>query len=189
MIIGFLLATVVGITLGVLMGRNRLLESILMPLFEAIRPIPPLAWIPLSILWFGLGESPKYFLIFLASFSSITINAYAGARSVDPVLIGAAKMLGANSRQIFFTIVLPYSVPYIFAGLQIAIANSWATVVAAEMISARAGVGWIITAAQDTANTTQMLVGIVAIGIVGFILAIIMRGVESKLCAWRTSGR
>lgn len=189
MIVGFLAAAAVGITLGVTMGRNRVVEAIFMPLFEMIRPIPPLAWIPLAILWFGLGELPKYFLIFIASFSSITINSYAGAKSVDPVLIGAAKMLGANKRQIFFTVVLPYSVPYIFAGLQIAIANSWATVVAAEMISARVGVGWIITAAQDTANTTQMLVGIVGIGIVGFILAIIMRGVEGKLCAWRQSGR
>lgn len=180
----YALGSAAGIILGITMGWYRKVESIFRPIFEVIRPIPPIAWIPISIVWFGIGEGSKWFLIFLASFITITMNAYGGAKNVDDTLIKCAKMLGANDRQIFTSIVLPSSVPYIFAGLQVALASSWATVVAAEMIRSAEGVGWIIISSNDTNNTAQMLVGIVAIGIIGFTLATVMRGVEDKLCRW-----
>ncbi|MDF2540012.1 MAG: hypothetical protein K0S76_3033 [Herbinix sp.] len=187
--IGFALGSAVGIVVGILMGWFKIIDAIVRPLFEIIRPIPPIAWIPLSILWFGLGEGSKYFLIFYAAFCGITMNAYSGVKSVDPVLIGAAKMLGANNRQVFTTIVLPSCIPHIFAGLQIAIGTSWATVVAAEMVRSTEGVGWMIIKGQDSNSTVQILVGIVAIGIVGYILAVSMRAIEAKLCVWRVRGK
>ncbi|HEX3039721.1 MAG TPA: ABC transporter permease [Caproiciproducens sp.] len=186
--IAYAVASVFGVILGMGMGWNRTIEAIFRPIFEVIRPIPPIAWIPLSILWFGIGEMTKFFLIFLAAFSNVTQNAYAGAKAVDPVLVGAARMLGANKRQLFTKIVIPFSVPYIFAGLQIALSSSWATVVAAEMVRSSEGVGWLIFGGMQTNDTTQILVGILAIGIVGFILAIIMREAEAKLCAWNNRG-
>ncbi len=182
--IASIIASVVGITLGVTMGWYKTVEAIFRPLFEVIRPIPPIAWIPLAILWFGLGETPKYFIIFLAAFANVTVNVYDGAKSVDPELVGAAKMLGASDRRTFTSIVLPATVPHIFAGLQIALGSAWATVVAAEMVRSSEGIGWVIITGQDANNTVQILVGILAVGIIGYLLAILMRVIETKLCAW-----
>ena len=188
-LVGFLLGSTVGIILGILMGWFRVVEAIFRPLYEIIRPIPPIAWIPLSILCFGLGEPSKYFLIFISAFCIVTTNAYAGVKAVDPELMGAARMLGANNRQVFSTVVLPSCVPHIFAGLQIAVGASWGCVVAAEMIRASEGVGWVIVKGQEGNSTVQILVGIVAIGIVGFVLAVIMRAVEARLCKWSVRGK
>lgn len=187
--IGFVLGSLAGIITGILMGWSKPIEALFRPLYELIRPIPPIAWIPLSIVWFGLGEPSKYFLIFLAAFSNITMNAYAGVRSVDPTLMGAARMLGANDRQVFSTIVLPSCIPHIFAGLQIAVGSAWATVVAAEMVRSSEGVGWVIIKGQDSNSTVQIMVGIMAVGIVGYILAVAMRAIEAKLCSWSVRGK
>ena len=182
--VAFAIATVTGIALGVSMGYSRTLEALLKPIFEFIRPIPPLAWIPLAILWFGLGDKSKFFIIFLGCFCFITVNTYDGAKSVDPELMGAARMLGASERRVFFEIVLPSSVPYIFAGLQIAVTAGWSAVVGAEMVRSDEGVGWMIVRGMSTGNTIQIMVGMVAIGIVGFILANLTTALERRLCAW-----
>lgn len=183
-LVGFFLASACGILLGLAMGWNRTVEALLRPIFELLRPIPPLAWISLAIVWFGLGEGEKYFIIFVSGFSNVTINVYTGAKAVDPELIGAARMLGCSDRRIFTSIVIPSSVPYIFTGLQIAISSSWAAVVAAEMVRSTNGIGWMITAGQGIGDMEQIMVGILVIGVVGFLLSTLMRGVESKLCAW-----
>ncbi len=180
----FLLGSLIGIVLGILMGWYDTINAIFRPIYELIRPIPPIAWIPISIVWFGIGEGSKWFLIFLAAFVPVLLNCFDGARSVDNTYVKCAKMLGANDRKIFTSVVLPYTTPYIFAGLQVGLAGSWATVVAAEMIRSSEGVGWIIISSMDTNDVVQMLVGIMGIGIVGFILAIIMRKMEDVLCRW-----
>ena len=187
--VGYALAVIAGVSIGIFMGWSKIAAAVINPIYQMIRPIPPIAWIPLAILWFGLGESGKYFLIFLASFNNITLNAYDGARSADKTLIGASKMLGANDIQTLFTVVLPSSVPAIFAGLQVAVSVAWATVVAAEMVRSTEGVGWIIINGQEMNDTTQILIGIVAIGVIGFLLAVIMRKLEDILCKWSKSGR
>ncbi len=130
----------------------------------------------------------KYFIIFLSAFSSITYTTFSGVHMVDPVLIGAGRMLGANSFQVFTTIILPASVPYIFSGMQVALGTSWATVVAAEMVRSSEGVGWIIVSGMEANNITQILVGIVAIGVMGFLLATLLRKIENVLCAWNAGG-
>ncbi len=188
-LIGYLLGAAAGIVLGILMGRYKVIEAIFKPLYLMIRPIPPIAWIPLAILWFGLGESTKWFLIFLSTFNTITMNVYDGARSVDATLLGASKMLGASPVQTMWTIVLPYTVPFIFAGLHTAISVGWATVVAAEMVRSTEGVGWIIVNAMEVNNMVQVLTGIVAIGIIGYLLAIVMRKIEEVMCAWNKGGK
>lgn len=185
---GFVLGSIVGVSAGLLMGWYRIAEDIINPLFRIIRPIPPIAWIPISIIWFGLGESAKIFLIFLASFANTTLNSYAGAKSVNPEIVNASRMLGASERQIFTTIVLPASVPAIFAGLQVAMSSSWATVLAAEMVRSSEGLGWMIVAGMNNNDMVQILTGIVMIGVVGFLLAILMRKAEDVLCRWNKRG-
>lgn len=187
--IGFAIGSALGVVIGLLMGWYRIAEAILNPLFRIIRPIPPIAWIPISIIWFGLGENAKIFLIFLASFSNTTLNSMAGAKSVNREVVNAAKMLGANERQVFLSIVLPSSIPAIFAGLQVALSSSWATVLAAEMVRSSEGLGWMIVAGMNNNDMVQILSGILLIGAVGFVLAIIMRKTEEVLCRWNKSGR
>lgn len=188
-LIGFCIGSLAGVSLGLLMGRYLLARAVFNPLFRIIRPIPPIAWIPISIIWLGLGEQAKIFLIILAAFANTTLNAMAGAQNVDRQVINAARMLGANEGQIFRTIIIPASVPAIFAGLQVGISCSWASVVAAEMIKAENGLGWIIQAGMDNNNMAQILAGIIMIGIGGFILTCIMRTIEGVMCRWNKSGR
>ena len=182
--VAFFFATIAGIALGVGMGYSRTFEAIFKPIFEFIRPIPPLAWIPMSILWFGLGDQSKFFIIFLGCFCFITVNTYDGTKNVDSVLLGAARMLGASERQVFFRVVLPSSIPYIFAGLQIAITAGWSAVVGAEMVRSDEGVGWLIVMGMTNGNTVQIMVGMLAIGIVGYVLATAMAKLEGRLCIW-----
>lgn len=186
---GFLIGSALGVILGLTMGWSRMAEAIFQPLYRIVRPIPPIAWIPISIIWFGLGESAKIFLILLSSFANVTLNAWSGARDVDPQLVGAARMLGASQRQVFFTIVMPSAVPQIFAGLQVAMSMCWATVLAAEMVRSSEGLGWMIVTGMTNNDIIQILSGIVAIGVVGFVLANIMRKLEAALCRWNKSGK
>lgn len=188
-LLAFGVAAASGIVLGVTMGWYPAVEAIFKPVIEFLRPIPPIAWIPISILWYGFTEMSKYFLIFLASFFVIAISVYSGVRSVDPMLIRASKMLGAKDNQLFTTIIIPSTVPYIFSGLQVALGNSWASIVAAEMVQSNSGVGWIIITGQQSSNMVQIVTGIVCIAVVGMLLVMCMRGLESKLCAWNRQGR
>ncbi len=187
--VGFSLSGVSGIILGIAMGRSKTINSIASPIFNMVRPIPGVAWIPLAILWFGIGETTKYFIIFMGGFAQVVVNTMSGARKVDKTLVGAARMLGANKRQEFFRIVIPSSVPYIFAGLQISLSTSWMAVLAAEMVSSYKGSGWIIITGMNNGNTVQILVGMISIGVVGLGLANLMRIIERRLCSWRIQGQ
>lgn len=188
-LVGFGLAAVIGITTGILIGRSMLAEAIIRPIFEIFRPIPGIAWIPMAILWFGIGEKAKYFIIFMGGLSHLVINTYAGAIRVDYELIGVAQMLGAKKWQIFFNVVLPSCVPYVFAGLQVAMSTCWMAVLAAEMVSSTEGLGFIIISGMESINTTLIFVGIVSIALIGLLLATVLRAVERKLCVWKAKGR
>jgi NitT/TauT family transport system permease protein/sulfonate transport system permease protein len=187
--IGFLIAVFIGIPLGLIMGCSRLGKAIFMPLFSIVRPIPGLAWIPLAILWFGVGEQSKYFLICMTCLVGITIQTLYGAMYVDPVLIGAGRMLGASRVQLFINIVVPAAFPQIFAGLQGSFANGWCAVIAAEMIRSNEGVGWIIFNGMNSTNTQQILVGMLAIGLIGLIIAELLKALERRLCSWKIQGQ
>ena len=187
--IGFGLSSVSGIIIGVAMGYSKTINAIIRPIFNIIRPIPGLAWIPLAILWFGIGEASTYFIIFMGGFANIVLNCYDGMNKVNPTLVGAAELLGANKVQIFFHIILPSATPYIFAGLQVSLSTSWMAVLAAEMISSREGAGWIITMGMSGGDTVLIMVGMISIAIVGFVLANVMRILERRLCSWTVRGK
>lgn len=188
-LVGYLIAAVCGLLLGFGMALSDHLEAIVKPVFEFIRPVPPLAWIPMAIIWFGIGEETKYFIIFIATFTTITVNAYTGAKHVSPVLLGAGRMLGGSKRHVFFTVVIPSSIPQIFAGLQVALSSGWMAVVAAEMVRSEDGIGWVIIRGMEVGDTTQIMVGMLAIGVVGFAIATGMSALERRVCAWNVQGR
>lgn len=187
--VGFALACIIGTTLGLTMGWFPYVRAVCKPIFDLLRPIAPLAWIPLSILWFGIGEEYKYFLIFIAAFVPFTLNSFAGVVRTDKQLIGAAKMLGANKSQIFFKIVVPSAVPSIFSGAQVALSNAWMTMLAAEMVRSSEGIGWLIIQGQAVNDMTQMIAGMLAIGIVGLLLATGMRELERRCLKWNMQGK
>ncbi|MDR1520411.1 MAG: ABC transporter permease [Planctomycetota bacterium] len=183
-IIGYGTAVALGISFGVGAGLSRWFRALFRPLFEMIRPIPTVAWIPLAILWFGVDEMSKYFIVFYGAFANVALSVYQGILGVDPVLIGAARMLGCSERQVTFKVMLPACIPYIFAGMQVGLSAGIMSVVVAEMIKSTEGIGWIIHAGQQNADMTQVLSGMVALALFGLLLATILRRVERKMCAW-----
>lgn len=184
-LIAFILAILLGLPLGLLMGWNRVCEKIVTPIFEVLRPIPPIAWIPIAILWLGVAEGSKVFICFVGAFVIMILNSYIGMRYVDPLLVDAAKSFGASRSQQFFNVAMPACMPSIFAGVQNSLSMAWMCVLAAEMVGAREGVGYIIIQGMDLNKSTMILVGMILIGIIGSLLAAALRWAEKLLCPWR----
>ena len=184
---GFLAAAAVAIPFGIVLGRSKRLHEMVIPIIEIIRPIPPLAWIPLSILWFGIGFKSAVFIIFLGCFFPIILSTISGVLSVDKVLIDAAKTLGAQEREIFYKVLLPGSFPSIYTGLRIAMGIGWMTLVAAEFTGVKSGygVGYMIMTARDIQRPDYILAGMVSIGLIGFLLDLLLRLCERKSLKWR----
>jgi ABC-type nitrate/sulfonate/bicarbonate transport system permease component len=184
---GFLAAAAVAIPFGIVLGRSKRLHEMVIPIIEIIRPIPPLAWIPLSILWFGIGFKSAVFIIFLGCFFPIILSTISGVLSVDKVLIDAAKTLGAQEREIFYKVLLPGSFPSIYTGLRIAMGIGWMTLVAAEFTGVKSGygVGYMIMTARDIQRPDYILAGMVTIGLIGFLLDLLLRLFERKSLKWR----
>lgn len=181
----YFLAAGLGIPLGIAMGWNLTIRKIANPIFELLRPIPPLAWIPLAILWFGIAEGPKIFICFVGAFAVFVMNAYTGMRYTDRLLVDAARTFGASRNQQLFNVAIPASLPSIFAGVQNAMSMAWMCVVAAELVGAREGVGFIIIQGGDLEDVPMIIVGMISIGLIGFSLAIFLRFLERVLCPWR----
>jgi len=184
-LIAYFLALVTGLPLGLYMGWNRTFDKIAKPIFELLRPIPPIAWIPLAILWLGIGEGPKIFIVYVGAFVIFVLNSYTGMRYTDTLLIDAARTFGASRRQQFFNVAFPASLPSVFAGIQNALSMAWMCVLAAEMVGGREGVGFIIINGMDLAKPSMIIVGMIIIGVIGTILAIGMRWLERVICPWR----
>jgi len=184
---GFLAAAAVAIPFGIVLGRSKRLHEMFIPIIEVIRPVPPLAWIPLSILWFGIGFKSAVFIIFLGCFFPIVLSTISGVLSVDKVLIDAAKTLGAQEREIFYKVLLPGSFPSIYTGLRIAMGIGWMTLVAAEFTGVKSGygVGYMIMTARDIQRPDYILAGMVTIGLIGFLLDLLLRLCERKALRWR----
>ncbi|MGQ3673480.1 ABC transporter permease [Xanthobacter sp. TB0136] len=178
---GYLLAVAVGVPLGLLMGRFRLLDDIISPLFDALRFIAPIAWVPFAALWFGTGFGGPVLIIFTGAFPPCLLNAYRGARQVDPRYIEAAEMLGTPSHRIITEVLLPASVPAIVAGLRIGAGLGWQSLVGAELIVASTGVGYMMVQAQSAVSTSTVMVGMAAIGLVGVLIDVALRALETRL--------
>ncbi len=171
LVAGFALGAVVGVLLGVLMGRSRWAEGLLLPLVSVGNPIPGLAYAPLFVIWFGLGNLPAVLLVGFAAAFPIAVNTWTGVRAVKEIWIRSAVAMGAAERQLFRKVVLPGSLPYMLTGLRLGLARAWRVLVAVEMLtSVTAGLGWLIFGAREFLNTDVMLAGIAVIGIVGLTL-------------------
>jgi taurine transport system permease protein len=170
------------------MGLSSIARGVFDPIVEFIRPIPPLALIPLIILWFGIDEFAKIFLLFLASLFIMTIAARSGVSSVRISKVHAAYSLGASKAQILRTVILPNALPEIFTGLRTSMGVCWGTVVAAELVAADKGLGSMIMIAKNFLQTDTVVIGIIIIGLIGLAIEILMRILEARLIPWRGKG-
>jgi NitT/TauT family transport system permease protein len=183
---GLFFAIFIGVPLGWLMGWYQLVDRFVRPIFELVRPIPPISWIPLTILWMGIGLKAKAMIIFLASFIPCLINSYTGIKQTNKTMINVAKTFGASNFKVFLTVAIPSSMPLTFTGMRIALNSAWSTLVAAELLAANAGVGYMISMGRSFARIDIILVGMVTIGIMGFTFSWIFRKVEDIIVKWRT---
>jgi ABC-type nitrate/sulfonate/bicarbonate transport system permease component len=182
---GFALAVIIGVPVGIWIGTHRWFDAVVTPFFTFLRPIPPIALVPLFIFYFGIGEVSKIALIFLTAFLYLTVNTASGVRSVPEDLILASKSLGLTGRQIFFHVILPAASASILTGMRIAMTLSWALVVAAELIAAQVGLGYMIMDATTFYRIPVVYVGIVTIGLIGLVLEAALLMLEQRLLHWR----
>lgn len=180
---GYILALVIGLPIGLAMGWFPVVEGIVRPIFEAIKPIPSIAWIPLTVYWFGIGLASKIFIITVAGIIPCVINAYYGVKMTNPVFINMARTYGASDWQIFKTICIPSSLPMVFGALQIALASCWVTLVAAELVAANVGLGYLITVGRMVARPDVVILGMISVGFTGAIIGYIIDRVERRLLA------
>lgn len=185
---GVVYGAVIGIPLGFAMGLWSVAKGIFDPIVEFIRPIPPLALIPLIILWFGIDEFAKIFLLFLASLFIMTIAARSGVSSVRISKVHAAYSLGASKYQVLRHVILPNALPEIFTGLRTSMGVCWGTVVAAELVAADRGLGSMIMIAKNFLQTDTVVIGIIIIGVIGYIIEMLMRRLERWLIPWKGKG-
>jgi NitT/TauT family transport system permease protein len=167
---GLSLAIAVGLPLGIMMGRFRAVERFFLPLASAFMPIPSLAWVPVFILWFGLGNTVAILIVFYAALFPMLLNARSGVRAVNPLWLRAAGAMGADERALFWKVIIPGASPFIITGLRQAFLRAWIAVVGAEMLAASDwGLGWVIFDAKEFLNTDVMLAALAVIGFIGFV--------------------
>ncbi|OGL41278.1 MAG: ABC transporter permease [Candidatus Schekmanbacteria bacterium RIFCSPHIGHO2_02_FULL_38_11] len=185
--LGFILALMTGFLLGIIMGWSKRVSFYFNPVLELLRPVPPLAWLPLSVLWFGIGIMSKSFLIFLGAFFPILVNTILGVNSIEKSLIDGCYSLGASRRDIIFKVVIPGSMPSVLTGIRIGMGIGWMTLVAAELTGVKSGygLGYMIMTARDLQRIDLVVAGMVTIGIVGYLLDAGVRLVEERVLKWR----
>ncbi|MBC7454223.1 MAG: ABC transporter permease [Massilia sp.] len=181
---GFAIGAGLALPIGLAMGASARVYAWFNPLFQLLRPIPPIAYIPLSILWFGLGNPPAVFLIALGAFSPVLMNTIAGVRQVDGIYLRAARNLGANQRTLFLRVILPASVPYILAGVRIGIGTAFIVVIVSEMIAVKNGLGFRILEAREYFWSDKIIAGMITIGLWGLAIDIGMNRLNNHLLRW-----
>ena len=182
--VGFFIGAGLALPLGLVMGARPRVHDFLNPLVQILRPIPPIAFIPLSILWFGLGNPPAFFLIALGAFFPVLVNTIAGVRGVDSIYLRAARNLGASEATMFRRVILPASMPYILAGLRVGIGVAFIVVIVAEMIAVNSGLGYRILEAREYFWSDKIIAGMVTIGIIGLVIDTLMARLNARLLRW-----
>ncbi len=182
--VALLAATLTAIPVGIAIGYNRVARGILDPLIEFYRPIPPLAYLPLIVIWCGIGELSKVLLIYLAIFAPIAIATATGVRTVDPAKLRAAQSLGATKAQLIRHVILPSALPDILTGIRIGLGVGWSTLVAAELIAATSGLGFMVQSAAQFLVTDVVVLGILLIALIAFALEMSLRALQRKLVPW-----
>ncbi|HYQ60084.1 MAG TPA: ABC transporter permease [Desulfatiglandales bacterium] len=184
-LIGFAIGAALATPLGLLMALNRHISAVVKPLFDLIKPMPPIAWISIAILWFGIGEPSKVFIIVIGTFVPCLLNSYNGVRLIDPQLYDVVRMLGGNRRDEILHVCFPAAFPAIFAGLQISLSSAWSCVLAAELVSARSGLGFITLLGMTLSRPALILGGMVVIAVVAWVTTLLVTGLEKILCPWK----
>jgi NitT/TauT family transport system permease protein len=187
--LGFFIATVTAVPLGLLIGRVPLMRSLFDPLFALLRPVPVTAWLPLSMIFFGLGPNAAIFLVFLGAFYPILLNTVFGVRSADQRLFEAAAMLGCSGSQLFRAVILPAALPTIFNGLRIGLSFAWILIVVGEMTGVPTGLGSVIMDGRNLSRTDLVICGMIIIGIAGFLSDRLVQSLNNKLLAWSPQHR
>jgi NitT/TauT family transport system permease protein len=185
--IGFSLAAVVGVPLGLVMGRFKLIHEIIFPVAEVLRPIPAIAWVPMAIMLWPTNEQSIVFITFLGSFFPILVNTLHGMSLVDPVLVRAAQCLGARERSIFREVYFPASLPHVFTGLTVGMGVAWVSLIAAEMISGQYGIGYFTWEAYSLVQYADIALGMIAIGVLGLGSSLLIRGAGQLVMPWRST--
>jgi ABC-type nitrate/sulfonate/bicarbonate transport system, permease component len=183
-LVALLAAVIIGIPVGIAMGLSPTVRGILDPLIELYRPVPPLAYLPLMVIWFGIGETSKILLIYLAIFAPVAMSALAGVKSAQQVRIRAAQSLGARRAQVLWFVILPGALPEILTGLRIGLGVGWSTLVAAELIAATRGLGFMVQSAGEFLATDVVLAGIAVIAVIAFSLELGLRALQRRLTPW-----
>ena len=183
--VGFLLASVIAVPLAMLLAYYTILRRIILPVVNLIRPIPPIAWIPIAILWFGIGNPPSYFITAIAAFFPVFLNSFFGGMSVEDQHVNAAKCLGAKKGALVVRILFPAALPMIWTGLKIGLGQSWMAVVTAELIAAQSGLGYMIQVSRLNLDTSHVLVGMVTIGILGSLMTFMLGRLERYVLPWK----
>jgi ABC-type nitrate/sulfonate/bicarbonate transport system permease component len=181
---GWAIAGVIGLPLGVMLGWSKRVRWIVFPIFQVLRPIPPIAWIPLALVWFGIGDQSRIFVVFVSAIVPWTFNSIQAVYSVDGILIRAARALGASEGLILRRVVLRTALPTFLAGAQIALGNAWTTVIAAELLGAISGLGFVALNASRTLDTDILLVAMLVIGVIGAALSLLMQGIARLISPW-----
>ena len=186
-LIGFSLASLIAVPLGLFMALNRYANSIVKPIFDLFKPMPPIAWVSISILWFGVGEFSKVFIIAIGTFVPCLLNSYNGIRLIEPELYDVVRVLGGNPKDEIIQVSFPASFPAIFAGLQISLSVAWTCLLAAELMNARNGMGFLIKRGMDTHQPALVLGGMVLIALMAWLSSLLISLIERKLCPWKRS--
>ena len=173
--VGFYLAAILGIPLGILLGMHRVTNSMMNPIVQFLRPISPLAWIPLAMLWFGIGDNPAIFLIFLSSFFSLIVATSIAVRSINPIYFQVAANFNFTRTELITKVVVPAIIPDVVTALRLTIAVAWLVVVAAEMIAVQSGLGYLILDSRNALRMDYVMVGMIVIGLIGLFLDLIMQ--------------
>jgi sulfonate transport system permease protein len=183
---GFGIAAILGLGLGIAIGLSRTLDRMTGLIIQIIKPIPPIAWIPLAILWFGIGEQSKVYIIFLGAFFPVIINTIDGIRQTDHKLVEVARVLEISRGKFIRKVVLPGAFPAIMSGLRVGLMVAWMCVVAAELIAASSGVGYLIMDARQLSQSDVVLVGMITIGVIGKLMDSLISALEKRLIRWKT---
>jgi ABC-type nitrate/sulfonate/bicarbonate transport system permease component len=184
--IAFFIATAIGVPLGLFLGWSIRFKQYVFPVFELLRPVPPLAWVPLAIVMFQGSETPVIFLTFLASFYTTALNTMLGVESIDVSYVRAASCLGAKRWQVFRHVIVPGAMPFIFTGLQISVGVAWFSLVAGEMVSGQYGLGYVINTSYTMVRYPTIVIGMITLGIVGYVTSAGVRLLGDYMMQWRT---
>lgn len=184
-LIGFSIAAAIAVPLGILMALNRYINAIVKPVFDLLKPMPPFAWISCAILWFGIDEPSKIFIIVVGTFVPCLLNSYMGIRLIEPQLYDVIRMLGGNRRDEILQVGFPAAFPAIFAGLQISLSIAWTCVLSAELVSARSGLGFVIIQGMQLSKPALVLAGMVVLAFVAWATTLLVTYLEKFLCPWK----